>query len=64
VNCAICELPIPARPYQDPATVRACSPGCAQALAAREHPEMKQWGRLTPHEEPLVLDGVPEPEHD
>ena len=37
-NCAVCNNPVPARPYQA-ITARTCSPGCAKALAASEHPE-------------------------
>ena len=37
-KCAICTKSIPERPYQAK-SARACSPGCAKTLAAREHPE-------------------------
>ncbi len=38
-DCAVCGAPIPARPNQAD-SVRACGPGCAKALAMREHPEI------------------------
>jgi hypothetical protein len=38
-NCAVCNLPIPERPYQAK-SVRTCSPSCAKLLAVREHPDI------------------------
>jgi RNA polymerase-binding transcription factor DksA len=44
--CAICGQPIPVRRFQAD-TVRTCSPGCAQTLAVKEHPDIvKHWGRM------------------
>jgi len=38
--CEMCGAPIPDRAHQNPATVRACGPGCASQLARREHREL------------------------
>jgi len=38
-DCAICGKPVLRRPYQSSAA-RACSPGCARALAVQEHPDL------------------------
>ena len=46
--CAVCGRPVPARPYQAH-TARACSPTCAKALAAREHPEAVEVRRGIGH---------------
>lgn len=38
-KCAVCNLPIPERPYQAK-SARVCSPSCAKLLAVREHPDI------------------------
>ena len=38
-KCAVCGAAIPKRRYQDP-SARVCRPGCAKALAYREHPDL------------------------
>jgi hypothetical protein len=40
--CITCGGKIPHRRYQDPRTVRACSPHCAGRLARKESPP--KWG--------------------
>jgi len=40
-DCAVCGNPVPVRAHQAP-SARACSPGCAKALAVREHPDLQQ----------------------
>ncbi len=48
--CEVCGGPIPERAYQDPATVRACAPGCASQLARREHRDLftREWQERVP----------------
>jgi hypothetical protein len=48
--CEMCGAPIPERAYQDPATVRACGPGCASQLARREHSHLfgREWMERAP----------------
>ena len=39
--CVVCGKKVVARPYQSNAA-RACRPSCAQTLAMRENPDLKQ----------------------
>jgi hypothetical protein len=39
-DCAVCGKPVMSKPYQAE-SARTCSPMCAQALAVREHPDIK-----------------------
>ena len=38
-DCEVCGEPVFAKKYQSDA-VRVCSPGCAQRLAVKEHPDL------------------------
>ena len=38
-DCEVCGDPVFAKKYQSDA-VRVCSPGCAQRLAVKEHPDL------------------------
>jgi hypothetical protein len=40
-DCIVCGKPVMSKPYQAD-SARTCSPTCAHALAAREHPDIER----------------------